>query len=371
MPARRPVLDRLRSLAPPPVKPHGTLAMADHMLDAAAKFANGKRITCTVDRHCRTRIFDFPCSRPTEPVPHYTIYRSNSVHASLVCDLRAYFEQSGGLHYGLSSSLRHDVAELIQKKASQGEGINPYLVVEELHSLPPVVLDRGCASIDEVGCEDGQPMPLLTGGNANARFVIAIETMDGPWPDIPNDEQTVNMILAATRASQNAHDEISKHIDQSCLVTDDDRFVCPMSAGFGSARGSVVRPLDADAFRETAVSLGAAISRMEADLSTEHMELLVNALYWDDYKDDAFRRLHYLSLWQSLSESRRKLGYTPPSPKTKLAKDPTVVGGTFSLAALTSYRDDIAHFWTGNIDGNYLANMYRTINELLRRRYFQ
>ena len=40
------------------------------------------------------------------------------------------------------------------------------------------------------------------------------------------------------------------------------------------------------------------------------------------------------------------------------------------LAAQTGYRDDIAHFWTGNIDGNYLANMYRTINELLRRRYF-
>ena len=31
------------------------------------------------------------------------------------------------------------------------------------------------------------------------------------------------------------------------------------------------------AFRETAVSLGVAVSRMEADLTSEHMELLVNA----------------------------------------------------------------------------------------------
>lgn len=344
--------------------------MADLMLDATTKFANGEKITCTVDRHCRTRIFDFPRSQPTEPVPHYTIYRSNSVHASLVCDLRVYFEQSESPHYDLSSPLRHEVAELIEKKDSQGEGINPYIVVEELHCLAPLVLDRGCASVEEVGCKDGQPYPLLTGGSANARFIIAIETMDGSWPDIPSDEQTVNMILAATRASQDAHDEIRKHIDQSCLVTDDDRFVCPMSAGFGSARASVVSPLDADAFRETAVSLRTAVSRMEADLASEHMELLVNALYWDDYKDDEFRRLHYLSLWQSLSESRKKLGYTPPSPKTKLAKDPTVVGGKFSLAVLTGYRNDIAHFWTGNMDGNYLANMYRTINELLRRKYF-
>ena len=371
MPARRPVIDRLRSLASPPVKPHGTLAMADFMLDATTKLANGNSIICTVDRHCRTRIFDFPRSRPTEPAPHYTIYRSNSVHASLVCDLRAYFEQSDSPHHGLSSPLRHEVAELIQKKDSQGEGFNPYLVVEELHSLASLLLDRGCASVDEVGYKDGQSIPVLKGGRANARFIVAFETSDGPWPDIPRDEQTINMILAATRASQDAHDEIRKHIDQSCLVTDDDRFVCPMSAGSMSARADVVRPLDADAFRETAVSLGAAVSRMEADLTSEHMELLVNALYWDDYKDDDFRRLHYLSLWQSLSESRKKLGYTPPSPKTGLAKDPTVVGGTFSLEALTSYRDDVAHCWTGNIDGNYLANMYRTINELLRRSYFQ
>ena len=364
-------MDRLKNLASPPAKPHGTLAMADLMLDATTKLANGEKITCIVDRYCRTRVFDFPRSRPTEPVPHYTIYRSNSVHASLVCDLRAYFEQSESPHYRLSSPLRHEVAELIQKKDSQGEGINPYIVVEELHSLSPLVLDRGCAAVDEVGYKDGQSTPILNGGRANARFIIAFETNDGPWPDIPSDEQTVNMVLAATRASQDAHDEIRRHIDQSCLVTDDDRFVCPMSAGFMSARAGVVHPLDADAFRETVVSLRVAISRMETDLTSEHIELLVNALYWDDYKDDNFRRLHYLSLWQSLSESRKKLGYTPPSPKTGLAKDPTVVGGTFSLKALTSYRDDIAHCWTGNIDGNYLANMYQTINELLRRKYFQ
>ncbi len=370
MPTRRPVSNRLKSLASPREKPHGTLAMADDMLDVAIKFANGDRVTCTVNRHCRTRIFDFPSSRPTEPVPHYTIYRSNSVRASLVCDLRAYFEQSDSAHYGLSPPLRHEVTELVKKKNSQGESSNAYIVLEESHSFPPMELDRGCASVDEVGCKDGQPYPLLAGGRANARFIIAIETSDGAWPDIPSDEQKINMILAAIRASQDAHDEIRKHVDHSCLVTDDDRFVCPMSAGFGSARASVVSPLDADAFRETALSLRAAISRMEADLTSEHIELLVNALYWDDYKDEDFRRLHYLSLWQSLSESRRKLGYSPPSPKTGFSNDPTVVGGKFSLEALTSYRNDIAHCWTGNIDGNYLANMYRTINELLRRRYF-
>ena len=371
MPTRRPVIDRLRSLASPPVKPHGTLAMAERMLDATTQLANGQRTSCTVDRHCRTRIFHFPRARPTEPVSHHTIYRSPVVHATLVCDLRTYFTQSSSPHYALSSPLRHEVAELVQKKQSQNEGINPYLVIEEVHEFTPLTLDRGCASVDEIGYEDDQPVPLLNGACDDARFIIAFKTADGPWPDIPRDEQTINLILATTRASQDTSDEIPKHIDQSCLITDDDQFVCPMSAGFGSARLDVVRPLDAAAFRHIADQLGAAVSRMKSDLTSEHIELLVNALYWDDYKDDDFRRLHYLSLWQSLSESRKKLGYTPPDPKTDLGNDPTVVAGSLSLAALTSYRDDIAHCWTGNIDGNYLAGVYRTLNELIRRKYFR
>ena len=118
--------------------------------------------------------------------------------------------------------------------------------------------------------------------------------------------------------------------------------------------------------------MNAALSLMKADLTSEHIELLVNALYWDDYRDDDFRRLHFLSLWQSLCESRRKLGYVNPDPKIKLLKnDSTVVAGTLSLAALTEYRHDIAHCWTGSIDGNYLVGMYRTINELIRRKYFR
>jgi len=237
--------------------------MADLMLRGATKLANGEKITCTVDRHCRTRVFDFPRSRPTEPVLHCTIYRSNSVHAGLVCDLRASCEQSDSAHYGLSPPLRHEVAELIKKKDSQGEGSNPYIVVEESHSFPPMVLDRGCIWLEEIGHEEGKSLPLLTGGRADERFIVAFETSDGPWPDIPREEQTVNMILAATRASQDTADEIHKHIDQSCLVTDDGRYVCTMSGGALSARLGVVRPLDADAFRETALRLGAAISRMD------------------------------------------------------------------------------------------------------------
>ena len=40
------------------------------------------------------------------------------------------------------------------------------------------------------------------------------------------------------------------------------------------------------------------------------MALLVNSVYRDEYKDDAYQRLQYLQLWQSLVETGQKfLGY--------------------------------------------------------------
>ena len=60
-------------------------------------------------------------------------------------------------------------SEPIKKNDSQGDGINPYIVVEESHSLSPMVLDRGCISLDEIGYEDGQPLPLLIGSLLRTR----------------------------------------------------------------------------------------------------------------------------------------------------------------------------------------------------------
>lgn len=362
------VQDRLQSLTSAPIKPHGTLAMADALLGGLAAIANGEKTTCTVDRHCRTRIFDYPRVRVTEPVPHETVYRSASIEATVVCDLVAYFEQSQSPHYALSAPLRHEVGEKRNELEAKRSGVCPYLVIEEINKLSPVVLDRGCASADEVGYRDGQRTLLLDGGRDNERFVLAFETSDGPWPDVPRNEHTINMILAVARACQDMDREIPKHVDQMGFVADDGRFVFPMSAGFFSGRLDTHKRLDADGFHDAVSRVRFAASCMRDALASEHIKLLVNALYWDDYKDDAFRRLHYLSLWQSFSESRRRLGH--PSRNTPMAQDETVLAGSFSIADLTWYRDRIAHHRTDSIDENYLVGIYQTINELIRRRYF-
>ena len=362
------VSDRLVKLAGPPVKPDGTLAAAELMLKGLDKVANGKRISCTIDRHCHTRVFDFPRVRMKSPVPPpATIYQSDSICASLVCDLGSYFEGSDCLHYALSPSLRHQVVETAKTHGYSRNGIYPYIVIEELIKLSPLTLTQACASLDEIGYDDDEPFPLLIGGRDNERFIVAIETSDGPWPDIPNNEQTVNIILALARAYQDVNREIPKYIDQKCLITTDDQFVCPLSSGSMTARADVVRDVDSSDFLKLAKQLERAIPFMEGNMGSGHIELLANAMYWDDYKDDNFRRLHYLSLWQTLSESRKKLGHA--TGIGNLRKDPTILGGSFSLSQLSKYRDDIAHFWTGEIDGNYLAGLYGSINELVRRKY--
>ena len=40
------------------------------------------------------------------------------------------------------------------------------------------------------------------------------------------------------------------------------------------------------------------------------------------------------------------------------------------MRELTQYRDDIAHWRTDTIDENFLADLQRTINGLIHRKYF-
>ena len=367
MAMRRTVAERLQNLTQAPPQFRTTLNIGKFM---RAGLKDSEDVTCTINRHCRTRVFDFPQAQPTEPIPSHSIYDSKTVRASLVCDLARHFKDSADLHYAISPPLRHEIERKQNELAAQNNDRSAFLVIEELAELTPVVLDEECVLLDEVSYADSERIPLLKGGRDNEKFILATPTSDGNWPEISSNEPKVNMILAAIRASQDSYDEIRKHVDQNCLVTDDDRFVSTLAGGFVSARAALTSYVDARQFQRTAAQLRSAIPQIEADLQQEHIELLVNALYWDDYKDDEFRRLHYLHLWQSLAESRRRLGYIGPGGQEDLNRDHTVVAGKSSLAELTNYRHNIAHWWTESIDGNYLADMYRTINELMRRKYF-
>jgi len=174
------------------------------------------------------------------------------------------------------------------------------------------------------------------------------------------------MILAGVRAAQQTPEPIRKHLDQDGFVTDGGQFVELMHPT-GSARASTATPMDTEAYRQRVSDIREGIAAMERDIDVPHLALLVNSMYREDYLDDAYQRLHYLHLWQSLTEAGKKvLVYRGKSIKD----DDRVVSGRKSLRELTEYRHDIAHGWTDTIDENYLVDLQSTVSELIRSKYF-
>ena len=362
----RPVAERQRSLAPVPPKANFTLAGARAMYSGLG----GREFHGTISGYCRTQIFEFPRIdfHAESDEPHHEIYSSPSIRACVTSNLVGYFVNStSSVHYAISPSLRHAVAETEDKiKREQGGRVSVFLVTEESNPLTPVEMVKGeCHISDEVLVQNGEKTPMLVGGREGEEFITACATVDGAWPELPNNQQMVNMILAGVRAGQLSSDPIRKHLDQDGLVTDAGRYVVMMRPTM-SARLSTVTPMDTTAFRDRVSEIRSAITAMEQDIGSPHMALLVNSMYSDEYKDDAFQRLHYLQLWQSLSEAARpSLGY-----QGDVRRDNVVLAGKKTLRELTEYRDDIAHWWTDTIDENYLVDVRSTINELIRRKYF-
>ena len=213
---------------------------------------------------------------------------------------------------------------------------------------------------------DGKKVPMLVGGREGEKFIAAQATIDGAWPELPNNQQLVNMILAGVRVGQQTVEPIHKYLDQNGLVTDDSRFVIMMQVTL-SARANTTAPMDTTVYRGRVSEIRKAITAMEQNIGAPHMALLINSMYRDEYRDDTFQRLQYLQLWQSLVEAGpRWLSYQGKD----IRNDNVVVAGKKTLLELTEYRDDIAHWWTDTIDGNFLADLQRTINELIRRKYF-
>ena len=362
----RPASDRLRSLEPVPSEANFTLFAVREMFE----HMGGREFCCTISGYCRTRIFEFPRIDflPDGDEPHHTIYDSPEVQACVASDLENYFVKSeNSKHYSISPSLRHVVRETEEKVKSQRKSRVPvFLVIEEFNELTPVEMLKGeCSISDEVAVRDGEKVPILVGGREGEAFITAWATVDGAWPELPNNQLALNMVLAGVRVGQQTADPIRKYIDQTCLVTDDGQFV-EMLRPTMSMRGSTATVMDNAAYRSRASEISKAIEAMERDIGVPHLALLVNSMYRDEYKDDAYQRLQYLGLWQSFADAaRRCLNY-----QGNIREDQVVVAGNKTLQELKDYRDDIAHWWTDTIDENFLADLQRTINELIHRKYF-
>lgn len=360
------VAERKKSLQSVAPDPNLTLAGVRHMYEAGG----GRAISCTISGHYRTQIFEFPGVRFQGECsdPHQSAYDSPALQATVVADIHDYFKnKSRSKHYAISPPLRHEIAETDEKLSSQNNGrARLYLVVEEQNTLDPVNMVNGeCSLVDEIQERDGKRFPNLVGGREGTKFITAWHAVGGSWPTIPDNQDLVDMILAAVRAGQDTSEPIRRYVDNSCLVTDDGRFVATMRPT-ASARLSKVTKLDTATYRHKVAEIRNAIAAMEADINTPHVALLVNSMYRDEYRDDAFERLHYLRLWEALKDAGRKYLEYPGN----ITGDNTIVAGKKSLVELKQYRNNIAHWWTDTSDEEFLSDLHRTVNELLRRKYF-
>ena len=362
----KPVEERLKSLEPAAQEANFTLFAVREMYEGMG----GREFCCTISEYCRTQVFEFPRVdfHPNGDEPHHTIYSSPSVQACVASNLVDYFVKSAGRkHYAISPSLRQVVSETEEKiKSQQKSRVPVFLVIEEFNQLTPVEMVKGeCSISDEIAVRDGEKVPILVGGREGEEFIIAWATVDGAWPELPNNQLLVNLILAGVRVGQQTSDPIHKYVDQNGLVTDDGRFVEVLRPTM-SARGSTATPMDTITYRGRVSEISSAISVLQRDIGAPHIALLLKAMYSDEYKDDAFRRLQYLRLWESLVEAGpRWLGY-----QGNIREDEVIVAGGKTLRELKDYRGDIAHWWTDTINENFLADLQRTINELMRRKYF-
>ena len=128
--------------------------------------AQGKELPCAISEYCRTQIFEFPGIdfHSDGAEPHYSIYSSPSVQATVSSNLVSYFVTSkSSKHYHISPSLRHSVAETDEKVKSQQKGRVPvFLVIEEHNQLMPVEMVKGeCNIWDEMMERNGEIVPKL------------------------------------------------------------------------------------------------------------------------------------------------------------------------------------------------------------------
>ena len=364
---KRTVAERQEALSRQSTEPAGVIpvAMARGMYEASG----GVLHPCTISRYCRTRIHEFPrvASRMNATVAYEPIYGKNDVRASLVQDLTSYFRSgSESVHYSISPPLREEVDSVVREaKRKRNEGYPVFVVMEESAALvEPVRMERGeCCIWDEVRVADGEASPRLIGGRPGERFVTAWATTDGEWPEIPDEELALNVVLGVVRAEQDTSEPIRKVLDMSCFVTEDDRYVSTQTSSV-SMRLEAAPTMDEDVFAEKAARLRDAIGKLEVDAQGARIALLLKSMYVEDYADDAFRRLQYLRLWQSLCEAGRQLGY-----QGKIKYDHKIIAGSRTLAELRAHRDDIAHWWTDRSDEGYVTDLGATVNALLRAKY--
>ena len=320
----------------------------------------------TITGHCRTILFEFPGSHLVAegPVEHQVIYDCNDLKAAVVSDLPAYFEKNpaNSLHFKIDVSLRAAVQSTYEEALRQSKRMigKLFLVIEQISEIPPTELSDGqCFTVDEV--RNGEI--VIEGGREGERALVAVRTVDCPWPDYRCDMGRVNIVLAAVKAMQDVTGSIRQLYECSCFVSCEEEavYICNFTTTT-SATGSTTSPLTPDALKDRVSRTRVMLENMMKDSELSAKELF-DSVVLDETMDDDYLRLWYLRLWQALGDAGKHLG------QPQLWNKGPVIAGNRTPKELRCYRKDIAHWYTGRIDHAYLSDLQYTAMKLLRRKY--
>ena len=337
-----------------------------HGIEPSLKKAGYKSTQRTIMGHCHTFLFEFPGSHlvAEELVEHQVIYKCSDLKAAVVSDLPAYFKKNpaNSLHIKIDVSLRAAVQSTYEKALRQPKRTNGklFLVIEQISEIIPTELvDGQCFTFDEV--RDGEV--VIEGGREGERVLVAVRTVDCPWPDYRCDMHRVNIVLAAVKSMQDMPGSIRQLYKCSCFVSSEEEAVyiwnCTTTT---SATISKTSPLTPDALEDRASRIRAMLENMMKDSELSAKELF-DSMVLGETMDDDYLRLWYLRLWQALDDANKHLD------QPQLWNKGSVIAGNRTPNEHRFYRKNIAHWYTGRIDHAYLSDLQYIAMELLRRKY--
>ena len=286
-----------------------------------------------------TRIFHAPMHWPDDSrdlwarlpnsTPEYT--------ATVTGHLRQCLESGSALgQFAKDPGLRETVAEV--EKRSGGKAT--YLVVEEQGPINGCRMERGECWLGPDGGRDG---------------VAIFKAGGGAWPEFTEKVERDTVLLAAMRTTTKAAHPFELHARSVCYFTDQGETAHALAIDVNIAYGGprLISPIPGGAVEEWTDRVGGRVERLLLASTDPAVNELLTAIRLDEARDDEYFRLWYLRLWQALrdvgefckSEAvRAHLGTLRDQPRWK---------------ALTNHRGAIAHWETGRVDYEKVADLHR------------
>ena len=321
--------------------------LTTHAAKLMGKARGNRPAECTITGYCRTSIFEYPGVDLAEAVKPQVLHSHRGLKAVLVSGLPEYFEEQPieSLHYSIDVSLRTGVRSTYEEAVQEANRrIQPtlplFLVVEERREGRPTVLNSGeCFTMDEF--RDGEA--LIEGGREGERALVAVKTTDGSWPEFRTDTDALAVVLAAVKVEQEFVHHIELSYRCSCFVSGEGQAVYMLVPRLGAATVRTASRLDSSELRDKSERIASMLQHMVSETEPVALELF-DALLLDKTKDDEYLRLWFLRLWQAVEDAGGHLGYPQLSNVTD------VVAGKRTPKELKSYRNQIAHWYTGRIN---------------------